>query len=81
MSSSFSKRCNKYDIEDYNDALKVLDRIVLSKHYGILFRRGGANKEFIPSKTRLGGGLEELDQVYSTSDQAQLNELEETIQR
>jgi hypothetical protein len=73
-----AKRCNKYVLEDYNDALKVLDRIVLSKHYGILFRRGGANKEFIPSKTRLGGGLEELDEkVYSTGDQAQVNELEE----
>ena len=50
-----AKRCNNYDIEDYKDALKVLDRIVSCKHYGILFKRGGANREFIPANTRLGG--------------------------
>ncbi len=75
-----AKRCNTYDIEDYNDALKVLDRIVSIKHFGILFKRGGAHKEFIPSKTRLGGGLEDLGtnaNDFSTGDQAQLNELEE----
>jgi hypothetical protein len=73
-----AKRCNTYTIEDYKDALKVLDRIVLSKHYGIIFRRGGANKEFIPSKTRLGGGLENIEgEVYSTGDQGSVNELEE----
>jgi hypothetical protein len=73
-----AKRCNKYDIEDYKDALKVLDRIVSLKHYGILFKRGGAHKEFIPSQTRLGGGFEDMGtNVLSTGDQAQLNELEE----
>jgi hypothetical protein len=73
-----AKRSNSFTIEDYNDALQVLDRIVSSKHYGIIFRRGGANKEFIPSKTRLGGGLENVDEeVYSTGDQGQVNELEE----
>jgi hypothetical protein len=76
-----AKRCNKYDIEDYTDAMKVLDRIVSCKHYGILFKRGGANREFIPANTRLGGGLEGLEdmgaKVFSTGDQAQLNELEE----
>jgi hypothetical protein len=73
-----AKRCNKYDIEDYKDALKVLDRIVSLKHYGILFKRGGAHKEFIPSQTRFGGGFEDMGtNVFSTGDQAQLNELEE----
>jgi hypothetical protein len=73
-----AKRCNNFTIDDYNDALKVLDRIVSSKHYGIIFRRGGANKEFVPSKTRLGGGLENTDEeVYSTGDQGHANELEE----
>jgi hypothetical protein len=73
-----AKRCNSYTIEDYNDALKVLDRIVSLKHYGIIFRRGGANKEFIPSKTRLGGGLENTDEyIYSIGDQGHANELEE----
>jgi hypothetical protein len=71
-----AKRSNCYTVEDYKDALRVLDRIVVSKHYGIIFRRGGANKEFIPSKTRLGGGLENVDEVYSTGDQS-MNELEE----
>ncbi len=76
-----AKRCNKYDMEDYKDALKVLDCIISSKHYGIIFRRGGAHKEFVPSKTRLGGGLEDLDEnvFSSTGDQAHLNELEEKI--
>ena len=68
-----AKRCNNYDIEDYKDALKVLDRIVSCKHYGILFKRGGANREFIPANTRLGGGLEGLEDlgahVFSTGDQ------------
>jgi hypothetical protein len=55
-----------------------LDRIVSLKHYGIIFRRGGANKEFIPSKTRLGGGLENTDEyIYSIGDQGHANELEE----
>ena len=73
-----AKRCNTYTMEDYNDGLKVLDRIVSSKHYGILFKRGGAHKEFIPANTRLGGGLEDMGtNVYSTGDQAQVNELEE----
>ena len=73
-----AKRCNTYTMEDYNDGLKVLDRIVSSKHHGILFKRGGAHKEFIPANTRLGGGLEDMGtNVYSTGDQAQVNELEE----
>jgi hypothetical protein len=49
----------------------------VSQHYGIIFRRGGANKEFVPSKIRLGGGLESVDEeCYSIGDQS-LNELEE----
>ena len=76
-----AKRCNNFTIDDYNDALKVLDRIVSSRHYGIIFRRGGANKEFVPSKTRLGGGLENTDEeVYSTGDQGHANELDARMQ-
>ena len=74
-----AKRSNYFTVEDYKDALRVLDRIVVSQHFGIIFRRGGANKEFIPSKTRLGGGLEnvgDINEVYSVGDQS-LNELEE----
>jgi hypothetical protein len=69
-------------MEDYTDAMKVLDRIVQSKHHGILFRRGGANKEYVPANSRLGGGLEDLENdveaSYSIGDEAVLNELEES---
>jgi hypothetical protein len=77
-----AKRSNSYTMEDYTDALKVLDRIVHSKHHGILFRRGGANKEYVPVNSRLGGGLEDLENdaetSYSIGDEAVLNELEES---
>ncbi len=78
-----AKRSNSYTMEDYNDALKVLDRIVQSKHQGILFRRGGANKENIPANSRLGGVLEEVkniggEAIYSIGDKAVINELEES---
>ena len=77
-----AKRSNSYTMEDYTDALKVLDRIVQSKHHGILFRRGGANKEYVPANSRLGGGLEDLENdaetSYSIGDEAVLNELEES---
>ena len=73
-----AKRSNSYTIDDYHDALKVLDRVVASKHHGIIFRRGGAHKEYIPSKTRLGGGLENSnEETYSIGDQVSINELEE----
>jgi hypothetical protein len=76
-----AKRSNSYTMEDYTDALKVLDRIVDSKHHGILFRRGGATKEYVPANSRLGGGLEDLENVveaiYSIGDEAVINELEE----
>jgi hypothetical protein len=73
-----AKRSNNYTVDDYKDALKVLDRVVASKHHGIIFRRGGAHQEYIPAKTRLGGGFENVnEETYSTGDQALFNELEE----
>jgi hypothetical protein len=81
-----AKRSNTYTMDDYQDALKVLDRLDQSKQNGILFRRGGAHKEFVPSKIRLGGGLEnEMEngaeqgnvKSFSTGDQGLVNELEE----
>ena len=80
-----AKRSNNYVLEDYHEAVKVLDRIVLCKDQGILYRRGGANKEYIPSKVRLGGGLVNKDALcdnsiladYSIGDLTQVNELEE----
>jgi hypothetical protein len=71
-----AKRSNSYTLDDYHHALKVLDRVVASKHHGIIFRRGGAHQEYIPSKTRRGGGLENIE-TYSIGDQASFNELEE----
>jgi hypothetical protein len=50
-------RCsNKYTLDDYdyNEPLQVLDRINSQKHYGIIFRRGGAGTEYVPACTRLG---------------------------
>ena len=80
-----AKRSNNYALEDYHEAVKVLDRIVLCKDQGILYRRGGAHKEYIPSKVRLGGGLVNEDALcdnsiltdYSIGDLTQVNELEE----
>jgi hypothetical protein len=73
-----AKRSNNFTMEDYQDAHKVLDRIVESKHCGIIFRRGGAGKEYVPASTRLGGGLEDInEESYSIGDATQINDLEE----
>ena len=52
-----------------------------SKHFGILYKRGGANKEYVPANSLLGGGLvdleNEMEDPYSIGDEAVLNELEE----
>jgi hypothetical protein len=75
-----ARRSNNYISEDYRDALKVLDRIVSLKNHGIIFRRGGAGRKYIPACTRLGGGLDtDTDhQDYSIGDEAEINELEKT---
>jgi hypothetical protein len=77
-----AKRSNSYTRDDYDDAMKVLDRIVQSKHFGILYRRGGANKEYVPANSRLGGGWVDLENdveaPYSIGDETILNELEES---
>jgi hypothetical protein len=68
-------------MDDYVDALKVLERIRVQRDYGIVFRRGGAGCEYIPACTRLGGGFDDLCDrnkgMYSTSDFTEINELEE----
>jgi hypothetical protein len=74
-----ARRSNEYTIDDYNDALKVLHRIVSVKDFGIIFRRGGAGREYVPASSRLGGGLEDVNtEEYSIGDSTTLNELEET---
>ena len=75
-----AKRSHKYTLEDYNDAVKTLHRIVSLKQFGIIFRRGAAGSEYIPANTRHGGGLENVgdnEEPYSIGDEAMFNELEE----
>ena len=74
-----ARRSNNFTEADYHEALAVLDRIRFQKDYGIIFRRGGAGREYIPACTRLGGGLDDSNKgMYSTGDYTEINELEET---
>ena len=78
-----ARRSNNYTMGDYTDALKVLERITSQKGYGIIFRRGGAGREYIPACTRLGGGSDDTstsmgESGYSIGDSTEINELEET---
>jgi hypothetical protein len=54
-----ARRSNNFTVEDYNKALEVLSRINDRKAQGIIYRRGGAGKENVPSNTRLGGDLDD----------------------
>jgi hypothetical protein len=49
-----ARRSNSYNEEDYKDAVKVLDRIYERRMHGIIFLRGGAGKEIVPSNSRNG---------------------------
>ena len=73
-----ARRSNNYTMDDYTDALKVLERITSQRGYGIIFRRGGAGREYIPACTRLGGGSDDMESGYSIGDSTEINELEET---
>jgi hypothetical protein len=53
-----AKRSNDYTSTDYADALKVLDQISIRRHYGIIFKRGGAGREYVPSSSRPEGDLD-----------------------
>ncbi len=44
---------NSYGEDDYNMALKVLQRTYVRRHHGIVIFRHAAGKEIIPSSTRL----------------------------
>jgi hypothetical protein len=48
-----ARLCNSYTPEDYTRALKVLRRVSARKYQGLIFRRGSAGKELIPSSTRV----------------------------
>ena len=75
-----ARRSNNYTIEDYQEAMVELNRIFEQRSYGIIFRRGGAGREYVPASTRLGGGRNDsdLDEGYSIGDVADINELEES---
>ncbi len=47
-------RSNNFTNNDYTDALKVLDRIYDRRNHGIIFLRGGAGTEVLPSNSRHG---------------------------
>jgi hypothetical protein len=54
-----ARRSNVYTEEDYKDAVKVLKRIYEKRAYGIIFLRGGAGKEIVPSSSRNGVAIAE----------------------
>jgi hypothetical protein len=54
-----ARRSNDFTPDDYADALKVLQRVYERRHCGIIYRRGGAGKEYVPSSSRPEGGLKE----------------------
>jgi hypothetical protein len=47
-----ARRSNVFTESDYKDALKVLEKIYEKRNLGIIFLRGGAGSEVIPSNTR-----------------------------
>ncbi len=63
-----AKRSNDYTPLDYAEALKVLDRISERRHYGIIFKRGGAGREYVPSNSRPEGGLDNDNDTKKDDD-------------
>jgi hypothetical protein len=63
-----ARRSNNFTELDYKDALKALARLDERKNFGIIYRRGGAGKEFVPASSRLGGVY--LDNNNATSEKA-----------
>ena len=47
-----ARRSNDYSRQDYDDALKVLDRMFDRRDHGIVYPRGGADKIFVPASSR-----------------------------
>jgi hypothetical protein len=78
-----ARRSNCYTEEDYKDALKVLVRIYEKRTCGIVFLRGGAGKEVIPSSSRNGVQIlvptspREVCEDDDTGSPAEMNELRE----
>jgi hypothetical protein len=51
-----ARKSNSYTDDDYEIALKVLDRIYERRTYGIVILRGGAGTEIVPSANRVPEG-------------------------
>jgi hypothetical protein len=69
-----ARRSNVYTEVDYQDALKVLERIYKRRHQGIIFMRGGAGTEVVPSNSRNGISISD---VTDTGGDSVFNELRE----
>jgi hypothetical protein len=50
-----ARRSYCYTEDDFEAALKVLDRVYARRNHGIVIIRGGASTEFVPSSTRNAG--------------------------
>jgi hypothetical protein len=46
-----ARLCNSYTPADYAQALKVLRRVSDRKQHGLIFHRGSAGRELVPSAT------------------------------
>ena len=71
-----AQRSNQFTPEDYKVAFNVLERLVQVKDLGIVFRKGGAGKERVPSSTRSPEGSSSVPLV-SVGAEAIINELGE----
>jgi hypothetical protein len=69
-----ARRSNVYTECDYQDALKVLERIYQRRHQGIVFMRGGAGTEVVPSNSRNGIPISD---IIDTGGDSVFNELRE----
>jgi hypothetical protein len=81
-----ARKSNNFTNEDYNQALKVLQRLADRKDLGIIYRKGGAGKETVPANTRLGGVVDDKEvkmllssgaESYSTGESTSICELKE----
>jgi hypothetical protein len=74
---------NTYTAEDFNAALKVLDRIYSRRTHGIVIIRGGAGSELVPSSTRASTPLvpvvkeHAISQMDNIGSVTEMNELRE----
>jgi hypothetical protein len=74
-----ARRSNSYVEEDYKDAVKVLERIYERRMHGIIFLRGGAGKEIVPSNSRNGISISQPAlKNDNNGNTAEFNELRES---